>query len=179
MRVYPAVVCFYAACLGAIAGGNWRTFQRLLQIPVGQGRNTSTALPELVAYYAMEKETAKFVEDKQAWHYPLSEHFARRLFSPPQDRFSNYDTEVDRLEIIFALIFVDKELQDTGDLTFMPVGRFAAYHVDSAYERLFAEADAAGENWPPLKAGLFGGSFDRLDRVKAKFKELLGRRPFR
>jgi len=179
MRKYPAVVCFYAACLGAIAGGNWVTFQRLLQIPVGQGRDTSTALPELVAYYAMEKETAKFVDDKQAWYFPLSEHFAKRLFSPPHDRFENYDTEVDRLEVMFAMVFVDQRVRDAGDVAYMPVGRFAAYHLDSAYERLFAEAEAAGENWPPLKSGMFGGSIERFSSATVRFRQLLGKRPYR
>ncbi|WP_169507182.1 SIR2 family protein [Pleomorphomonas koreensis] len=179
MRIYPAVVCFYAACLGAIAGANWATFQRLLQIPVGHGKSASTSLPELVAYHAIEKGTAKLIDDKQAWYFPLSEHFARRLFSQPRGRFEDYDTEIDRLEVMFALVFVDQQVRDTGDVAYMPVGRFAAYHLDSAYERLFAEAEAAGENWPPLKSGMYGGSIDRFKTVTIRFRQILGKRPYR
>lgn len=179
MRMYPAVLSFYAACLGAIAGGNWATFQKLLQIPVGHGKSASTSLPELVAYHAIEKGTAKFIDDKQAWYFPLSEHFARRLFSQPRGRFEDYDTKIDRLEVMFALVFVDQQVRDTGDVDYMPVGRFAAYYLDSAYERLFAEAEAAGESWPPLKSGMFGGSIDRFKTVTIRFSQILGKRPYR
>jgi hypothetical protein len=40
------------------------------------------------------------------------------------------------------------------------------------------ELDAAGANWPPIKAGLFGGSLEKAKDVKNKFDEFVASLPF-
>jgi len=47
-------------------------------------------------------------------------------------------------------------------------GRFAWKHRsidDSPFKLLLAEAVALREEWPPLKAGLFRGSYDRFKQI--------------
>jgi hypothetical protein len=40
------------------------------------------------------------------------------------------------------------------------------------------EFEVEGENWGPLRAGLFGGTSDRFKRAFARFEEMLTRRSF-
>jgi len=40
---------------------------------------------------------------------------------------------------------------------------------------LLAEAEAAGQEWPPLAAAWFGGRVDRWEEVKTAFNEVYGR----
>ncbi len=60
-----------------------------------------------------------------------------------------------------------------------PIGRFVwrrreddigAYSVD---KEMAAEATASGDDWPPLKAGLFDGSLEKFQSIQATFGEQL------
>jgi hypothetical protein len=40
-------------------------------------------------------------------------------------------------------------------------------------QKIAAEIEAAGDNWPPLKSGLFGGSLEQAKSAKAEFDGFL------
>lgn len=173
MLAYPAALGFYAAGLGAMAGGKYDLLLALTRLHFIARRKVKEALPELTTTRVLDHNTAELIDD-QRWYFPLSEHFARRIFAPqslPQD-FDRV-TEVDRLEVLFALCDSDRHMS-AGNASFgLLYGRFAAHHHDSACNALFEEAERNGEAWAPLKGGMFGGEMGRFERVKAAFVEKL------
>lgn len=173
MLAYPAALAFYAASLGAMSGGNYGLLLELTQLHFGAHRKVKKAVPELTATWVLDHDIAKLIDD-QRWYFPLSEHFSRRIFaSQPSSRDLDRVTEVDRLEVLFALCDIDQHVV-AGNTSFgVPYGRFAARHRDSAYSALFEEASREGGAWAPLKGGMFGKDIARFEQVKTIFLEKL------
>lgn len=173
LLAYPATLGFYAASLGAMAGGNYDLLLGLMQLHFGTHRKVKEAVPGLTATWVLDQKTVELIDDTR-WYFPLSEHFSRQIFTS-QTSTQNFDqaTEVDRLEVLFALHDIDHHLI-IGSTSFgVLYGRFAARHDDSAYNALFEEAARDGEAWAPLKGGMFGGEIVRFEQAKAIFMEKL------
>ncbi|MEM9276865.1 MAG: hypothetical protein AAGA80_28590 [Cyanobacteria bacterium P01_F01_bin.143] len=56
-----------------------------------------------------------------------------------------------------------------------PIGRFGwkYRHHNSPFSRIIDEANAMGENWGPIKAGLFGGKLARFTDVVNEYSNLI------
>jgi hypothetical protein len=173
MMAYPATLGFYTAGLGAMAGGNYGLLLGLTRLHFGARRKPKEALPGLTASWVLEQDVAALIDD-QRWYFPLSEHFSRRIFAS-QSSSQDFDrfTEVDRLEVLFALCDIDRHIAAGSSSFGVLYGRFAARHHDSAYSALFEEAAREGEAWAPFKGGMFGGDVARFEQVKAVFTEKL------
>ena len=82
-----------------------------------------------------------------------------------------YDRHFDRFEIFLALTYADATERDWG-----PPGRFMWKHGrthTSPYVELMEEAKGMGDNWLPVRAGLFKGSVKRFLEVAEGYKKLL------
>jgi hypothetical protein len=66
---------------------------------------------------------------------------------------------------LLALVYADLEQHREGISG--PVGRFG----QSIMAEIQSEVASAGQNWLPLKAGLFGGSDERFLTLKTAFDE--------
>lgn len=100
----------------------------------------------------------------------LQPHFAG-LYGLPR-----YGELFDETEIMFSLVVADQMAQDRV-FTEPWLGLFVtdASHTarleDSRYGAVLAEVNAAGDDWPPLQAGLFGGSIHRLSAALQRVTE--------
>lgn len=110
-------------------------------------------------------------------HYvPRSEHLRTQQQPLIEDLLflgRTYDQHFDRFEMFLALTYADATDSDWG-----PPGRFAwkhssRAHSGSPYAALMEDATRMGDNWPPVKAGLFRGSARRFLAVAEKYKALL------
>ncbi len=89
-----------------------------------------------------------------------------------------YEGLFDRFEVLNALAHVDAK---EGSSDWGPPGRFAwkaRHSVVSPFEAIIAEAEALGVNWPPLRAGMFGGDLERFRRATERFRSALTRFQF-
>jgi len=90
---------------------------------------------------------------------------------------NNYESSFDRFELLLALSHADHDPDQWG-----PIGcfgwrrkrsRFAGFTAmnedTSVLVALKTEATAAGNQWPPLQAGFFGGSIVQFTRVADGF----------
>ena len=109
-------------------------------------------------------------------HYaPLSEYLFSALRKPVEETVDvgpRYERIFDRYEILAALTCAD-ELQAAGSGAWCLLGRFAwkRNRGDDPFAAVVAEADS----WPPLRAGLFGGSCERFKQVASEIGSRLGR----
>ena len=98
-----------------------------------------------------------------------SEYLFKRLQPPMDDLFylgSDYQQAFERFEVIYALQHVS--ISDSG---WGPIGRFG--YRRKVYSDFLAEADREGQQWPLLKAGLFGGTQERFKAACSRFQNTL------
>ena len=87
----------------------------------------------------------------------------------------NYERSFDEFEVLLALLAADARSQN-GGWVWGPVGRFGWKHFnypDPPFKRVLEEAKAAGNEWLPLRSGLFGGSIERFSAVSEEFQKTL------
>lgn len=96
-----------------------------------------------------------------------------------------YEGNFDKYEALIALAYVDlRSHRNPGGFTggWGPPGRFAWKAKqgigNDPFSTLVAEAARAKEHWPPLRAGLFGGSYERFEAAVAAFRGFLRQLPF-
>lgn len=181
LRLYPAMVLLYAAGLSAIAQGRLETLRAILYEPRLRENGRATPLI-LESFWADLHDPVKRIEEHERHHTPRSEHLFAVMREPlrrflPDD--SQYDEAFDLLEYLVALTYLD--LDDSGSVSprpWAPPGRFCWKSRHSGQGVLFdAEKSLAAEgvDWPPLKAGFFGGKPERAKDVQAKLQAFIGR----
>jgi hypothetical protein len=105
--------------------------------------------------------------------YPVSAFLFDALRSYfPDHTDSQYIRLFDASELLFALIVTDLAAQRSPGLLDQPwLGLFVAHAAESypfeetEVAQMLVDARNAGDQWPPVEAGLFGGSKERLQEA--------------
>jgi hypothetical protein len=190
LRLYPALLLWYAAGLGAIANGNYSTLAALLVKPKYDGPDSKSPLIRRLNWLAVIESSHNapnllLAGDGRKYHFPMNEYLHRYLRPAlrelvPSD--SDYDEVFDRFEYMFSLIWTDENPENARG-GWVPLGRFVAkYSMFSEVlhrgprigEVIDAEVKRDGGDWPPLRVGLFGGSIERFRSAKQKVDRFLG-----
>ena len=176
---YPTLYLMYSAGVAALSAEKYTTLARILTTPVQaeahEGSDVSPLVIPVIGGLTEIVEAFKLLPGHERHHVPRSEHLRTRQQPLLEDLLflgRAYDTHFDRFEILLALTYADVRDSDWG-----PPGRFAWKHSNrgrgSPYAELMAEAARLGNNWPPTRAGLFGGSTERFVEVAERYKQLL------
>lgn len=174
LRRYPALILMYAGGISSIANDKYSTLAKLLVTP--KAIESGVEHPLILKLFpgaVLETEVARLLPDLGRRHTPVSDHLFTVLREPLKEFLPSegeYQECFDRFEYLKALVYVDLRDDQYG---WAPVGCFAWRAVwgrDKSTMKLVAEQiSAQGSDWPPLKAGLFGGSLERLNQAKSKF----------
>jgi len=172
---YPALLALYAGGLSATASGNYDNLANLLVR--GSTWRNGDELPLVVALSTdrvFYDDAAKYLSTDITLWAPVSEHLHAvlrdplREYTPQQEQ---YDKHFDRFEFLLTLVYGD-ETSKRGFGTWLPFGRFSrrvrnarSHGYYNVVEAIRKEADAAGNRWPPLHAGLFDGSIEHFNTV--------------
>lgn len=179
---YPALKLLYAAGLAAVTAGRYDTLASLLakaKVEGDQGKDVEFC--RVVNSFAVEPGMWKTLLGLERRYTPVSDLLYDKLRSPLREylpRDEAYEDLFDRFEYLLGLVHADlgRLMMEGG--WWGPVGCFH-WRRDGQGERggvsrqIGAEVDADGINWPPLKAGLFGGSLDQAKQTKARFDRYL------
>lgn len=170
LRSLSATLPMYAGGVAAIASDHWSSVAALLQASVRDIRAEQSAATALVPAKALSQEAA--------WRLPKY----NRRYTPANDLI--FDTlrpwfsEVVPDDHEFERSFEDFEFMQGMVATDIRngrgvIGRFAwrrtHYPADDVLVRFRGSIDAKGSDWPPLKAGLFGGDLSRANDVMAQY----------
>lgn len=184
MRWYPLCLLAYSAGVAALSAENYAAFAgaHLARIDAQTRRRGETTLPVVVPVTDAMVEMAsawKAMAGQENLRAPQSEYIFK-ILGPVLDELlflgGSFEQIFDRYEILRALMYAD--LTDGG---WGPVGRFGWKHYGrgsdgSPYMALRAEAEHQREQWGPIRAGLFRGSYTRFEEVAKKFEaELLSK----
>lgn len=184
-RRYPALLCMYTAGIAAVHAGRWAFLRALLYDP--QIVDVDNRLP---AAAGLSPWTVVDDPSGGAWLPGMERHFvpvSDHLFTVlrPQVREiialdARYGDTFDRFEHFLGLVIQDQGNQREGRLRFRaPVGRLAysrKYPSDEESDPVIAipaEAEAAGEEWEPLRAGLFGGDLARFNLAVENYRVIV------
>lgn len=185
------MLLLYSAGLSAVAENNFRNLHAVLRteatVQTRRGRNQRPA-GLILADAAAEMASASVFEqlpDYREKLVPRSEYLFKRLQPTLEDMLflgREYEVEFDRFEILWALETAQMNSRLGGSF-WGPLGRFTWKHSrtlrsEDAFARLRKKADAAGEDWPPLTAGLFEGSYDTFKRCWEEYEQLIGNMRF-
>lgn len=188
LRHYPALMTLYAGGIAALASGNYETLSALLYRPTNLDRFSTEREPLIFQVHCsiLTDYLAKTMVPRMiaAAVLPRRLRFEEGLWDslrnylPAEDQFQQY---VDRFEYFFGLVHTDMAIQrqqpwmiwgPRGYLPFKQHGHF----IEQLKEAMSAEIETEGAQWAPLRAGMFGGSLERLNGATQKFDELLDKR---
>lgn len=184
LRWMPLDRLFYFAGIGALSHENYAMLQVLYS---ARSYDRSSGKPYDRAFLrtidgifgAQLLSLLKSLPGHERQYVPRSELYYKQLQPRLDDILflgSSYEQLFDRLEVLNALTFIHgKAGAGTG---WGPPGRFAWKHRDSShspFEAVVSEANGRGNEWPPLRAGLFHGDLARFNEVAEAFRGLLRR----
>lgn len=181
LRRYPALRCLYAGGIAAVYQQRWDTL-RVLTLDATTTHRSYGPLPMATAlnYWSMFRNltTARFLPGQAGSDVPVSTYLCKTLREAlrgtiPVDH--EYETAFDRFEYMIGLIIEDVRNQQPGGIwSSGPVGRFDRYGYSTRnpplWERIKSEAEQAGADWGPIRAGIFGGSTERFAAAEDKYR---------
>jgi hypothetical protein len=173
----------YCAGISAEAAGRYENLANVLRSRVvssefeGSHRNLSLAMIDGTSNLVKE---LKILPEYKNKHVPRSEYLFTLLQSELDELFyleGDYELNFDRFEVLLALEYAHLNLTRGRERVWGPPGRFAwkfqRRGEDSPFHQIIAEADKQGDNWSPIRAGLFGGSAQRFKEISTQYGELI------
>jgi hypothetical protein len=185
LRWYPLIVELYTAGIAAIDAQRYDNLATLFytQLPSSEYRNNNGTFVEAVSNGLLElirTNAFKQIPGHEQHYTPLSEYLFKILQPKLDDTFflgKNYETAFDEFEVFFALAIADIEMAKNNRV-WGPVGRFGwkqRSRDNGPLNRIINDARARKDSWPPFRAGMFGGDFERFDKVATEYLQLVGR----
>ena len=166
LQLYPALILLYSGGIAALAGKQYSTLVKLLKETIRvRNRKKSPLIHYVFPAHVVESTHANeyIIGSGSRRHTPMSDHLFEILREPLREIIADDDEFMyyfDYFEYILALAFLDLMGDDWAPIGCFGWrgGRFANGPIDEIMDELIQ----AGEDTPLLKAGLFGGSFEKL-----------------
>jgi hypothetical protein len=177
LRRYPALLCLYAAGLAATYSGRWDVLRALTADATLMHPNGPMPMARALSQWEVlgVGGDPRWLPGQERMYTPASNHIFTAVRDSLRDTIpadARYDQTFDRFEYLLGLIIQDQQNQGFRSGPKAPIGRFGwkhAYYDENLGNTLVAsvraEAEAQGETWPPLAAGLFGGDPGRLKQA--------------
>lgn len=176
LQYYPALMAMYSAGIACVATNRYETLSAILNQPRRPTRHDGKLeLIVNVVHPGIARPTVESAMgyNNQHGHIAVSHHFSKTtgLWEGLREVISTdeeFDAAFDRFEYFLGLVVFDHKTS-IGWNAWGPVGMFQYHGLGFNFglpQRISEEINTAGTAWPPLQAGLFGGSLDRLNATK-------------
>lgn len=183
LRCYPLLVLSYCSGISAILSENYQYLYSLFFCEMTNKIDnyiTNKYLITLLDNNLYGNEIFKTLKGYERYYVPLSEYMFKIIQPILEDNLflgKSYETLFDRFEIFFALVYADLNTNGSSG----PIGRFVFKYKDrfhgvkenNLYNQIINEANMKKENWEPLKAGFFNGSYERFIEVSNNYKKFM------
>lgn len=177
LRWYPTMLLFYGAGISALASDRYDNLAAILLTGVGSSHSTTSSTPLTLAVGEATTKlhnVFKQLPGHERQYVPRSEYLFK-LLQPTLDDLlflgRDYEQDFDRFEVLLALVHADLSSKESHGI-WGPPGRFGwkFHHYDvNPLKNLIAEATGQKKSWGPLKAGLFGGDYTRLEKIASEY----------
>jgi hypothetical protein len=185
LRWYPIILQMYCSGIAAVEGHRYDSLANIFYttIPSSDYQDKNNYLVEAIAkaISGLKRDKIfKIIPGHENHHTPMSEYIYK-LLQPTLDDIlfvgKSYEKSFDEFEVLLALVIADFRKQ-SGNHFWGPIGRFGWKHQNydrDPLSRIIEIANAEKENWKPLKAGLFGGDYERFSNVAQEFKNIISK----
>jgi len=184
LKYYPVLLLMYGAGISAVASGNSASLvATLTEVKILRNYSTEVALCSVVYPMAViQKDYGQMMPGLENRYTPTNDILhgvLREYFREYLPRDMDYDRAFDRFEYYLGMIHADLNQKSRGgNILWGPVGRFAWKEEDGEPEERISmivdrEINEMGAEWFLIKAGLFGGSLERVRSSKAGYDALL------
>ena len=180
LRMYPALLCYYAGGISAISSRNGTALAALTSFRATRRDDKLPVFTWFCTWRVMEQSAQQAIEGRDREFTPLPNHLQEllavklgQLIPDP----AGYQEAFDRFEYITSLMDSDLKVQQgrgPGSYVGAYGWRDSSWHDGVMRKRLAEEAESAGNDWWLLRSGLFGGSVDRFLEAMRTFNEWLG-----
>lgn len=183
LRWYPMILELYCSGIAAVEGKRYDSLANIFYTTVSYSeyKQHDEFFVEAVANSILKLTRSNVFRQLPGYdthHTPMSDYLFK-ILQPKLDDIlfvgKSYERSFDEFEVLFALTVADIKRQ-RGWPVWGPVGRFAWKRGDGGnapLSRIIGEARASGENWEPIKAGLFDGKLERCDGVADEFQQMI------
>lgn len=184
-RWFPSLLLLYAGGIAAVAEERYDNLSRLFSAlgpSEASGHNEMEPLVSVIVR-EMSDVVANFrsLQGMEQRRLPLNDHVHGWLL-PVLDEVlflgSDYESAFDRFEILLGIHHAYLS-QLRGRNAWGPIGRFSWKSTGaglSLYNVVGAEAAEAKDTWPPIAAGMFGGSSDAFLKIHSEFGRIISQR---
>lgn len=183
LRWYPLILELYTAGIAAIDAERYDNLASLFytRLPRSEYRDENDTFVEAISNGLIEltrMNAFKQIPGHDRYYTPHSEYLFKILQPKLDDTFflgKSYETAFDSFEVLFALAVADIKIAKQGS-AWGPIGRFGWKHrnrENGPLAVIINDARTQREAWPPLSAGMFGGNFERFDKVAAEYLKLV------
>ena len=182
LRAYPTLLLAYAGGVAAIAGNNHEVLAALLyrtRIMNIRTDEENALAQNLYPDEIIESRFAQGILSEEPEPRDLNGHLYRVIRPALQHLIPSerrYQEVFDRFEAYLALAHADIKYQaQNKSIRWVPLENFHRHRNNqpSVWETIKAEADFEGEDWPPLRAGLFRGSSEYFNLLKSGIDQLV------
>ena len=187
LRKYPVLLLFYSGGIAALAAGKYGNLASLIARAKGSKFGEPKELPLallLTQEDVISKKLGQWVHNPGEVNFtPVNDYLHQILREPLREvipRDAHYTNCFDRFEYLWVMSYLDLQRQFKHTRRWV-IGGFLwrdQKQYDSqetVLDQLFNEMEAASDAWAGLKAGLFGGTLQRLLDSKKEFTEALPR----
>jgi uncharacterized caspase-like protein len=174
LRWYPIVLELYSTGIACLDAQNFHSlssiFSTSLPVPLHTpSENTFVEGATAGLLGLLRSDSFKSIPGHEKNIVPISEYLFKLLQPPLEDAFfmgSNYEAAFDSFEVMLGLVVMDQNVvMNRGH--WGPIGRYGWKHwgplEGGPLRATVTQGRLDRENWAPIRAGLFGGSFDRFD----------------
>ena len=150
-----------------------------MHAPVHASGNEKRLVAAVTEGLSNRTQTFRLLSGLERHHTPCSDHLYEVLKPLLDDLLflgSEYERAFDTFEVLYAIEYAYQTDRGWG-----PIGRFGWKGIrsdSSPLLRIIKQAETVGDAWPPLTAGLCGGSIDKFKSVARGFTEHLARNPW-
>jgi hypothetical protein len=180
LRRYPLLLLYYASGLAALAANNYPNLAALFAL---RGRNERQEREPVIGYFypyaVIEQKIGHMLPGLERRHTPANDLLFSTLREPlreylPDDEI--YQSTFDRFEYLYSACHADMKRDEWKGGWWGPTGCFGwrgRWGNKTTPTAIAEELEAMQDKWPPLKAGLFGGSLEQARTAITKFNEFL------
>ena len=180
------MLVMYGGGIASLSIGKYENLAVLLTKPKVNVINKSELLPAVVAHRwdtVFEEDVYGLLTDSQNDPYALNRHIFEALKGPFAEILpieDEYRRSFNTFEYLLTLIHADLQAKlNVSDSYFWgPPGLFMSERErrngSPTMRTVKKQAEELRNEWPPLKAGLFDGSYERFEKVLAGVQDVLG-----
>ena len=184
IRWYPTTLLLYTGGIAALYSENYENLAAILTArvpPDGADEKETPVVIATVRGMQRMKEGGSFksLPGYERYYAPESEYLFKAIQPSLEDVLtlgSSYERLFDAFEVLLALVFADIFEKSRGAVV-GPVGRFGWKYCGglpgpkNPFWQVTTDAEKKKAEWPPLRAGLFSGSYDRFKDVSERFQK--------